>query len=124
MLILHAFGIKAAHLTTDSTGMLNNLRHHLPVPQYTPQLLWQRLFYIIIILAAPWHIDVYASTLTRQYFGIQRIRRKVDSGSIDLIQEDCRQRAQYLQLELGTLDHIDRADKRIDDKRALKAIIH
>ena len=103
--------------------MFDNFANENPIPHHTLDLLRQRPLDVIVIFRLSRQIDVDARTLAREHLGSQRPFTQIDRRAIDLVEHDGRQSPKDLHFKLGALDHVDRADKRINDERALRAVI-
>jgi hypothetical protein len=102
------------------TSMLNNLTNDLPILDPTPNLLWQRVFCVVILAR---QIDVDARALAGEDLCVLAFLAKVDCRTIDLVEEDGGQRADDLEGEVGALDDIDRGDERVDDDGGARRVV-
>jgi hypothetical protein len=119
----HSFLKRKILQYTYSTSMLNDLSNKSSILDESPQLLGQRALPAVVFIARGWQNDVDARALACKHFRVQAVLAQVDRGAIDLVQHDSWEGAGDLDREVGTLNHIHGADKRLDQKLRARAVV-
>lgn len=112
------------HIWADLASVLDNLVNENAVLHVRLDLLRDRAFLGILVgsLLGRKH-DVDCSALAGEDLGGQALLAQVDSGTIDLVQEEGGDDAVYLEGELGGLDDVKAADQGVDDDGEAGAVV-
>jgi ketosteroid isomerase-like protein len=109
-----------AHNYQRLAGVFDNLADDLAILDIAPDLLGQWVLRVIVRVG---YVDVDARALAGKDFRVERLLSEVDGGAINLVQQDGWQSAKHLQGEVGTFNHIDCADHRVDDERCAGGVV-
>lgn len=106
------------------TSMLHDLAHQHAVLDVALELLGQRALLGIFIGALRRRkVDVNSGALASEDLSVEALLAEINGSTINLIQQQSRDRAVDLHSELGALDDVKTADKRVDDEGETNTVI-
>lgn len=104
--------------------MLHDLAHQHTVLDVALELLGQRALLGIFIGALRRRkVDIDSGGFASEDLSVEALRAKVNSSTINLIHQQSRDRAVDLHSELGALDDVETADKRVDDEGETNTVV-
>ena len=107
------------------TSMFNNLAHQDTVLDVALELFRHRALLGVLISALRWgKVDVNSRGFASEDLSVEALLSKINSGAVNLVQQQSRNNAVDLHSKLGTLDDVETADERVDDEGETNTVVN